>query len=75
MSKKQAGERKRTVTITLGPETWLIVQKLQDRIGKDKPGMRLEITTICSVALLLGLGEYNAMYDIVPVDGWNSVHV
>ena len=73
MSNKKAGERKRTVTVTLGPETMLIVEKIRDRIGKSKPGMQLEMTTLCSVALYCGLVEYCALYEVKPVDGWKSV--
>ena len=69
MSKTNAGERKRTVTVTVGDITSTLVKELQAKMDKA-PGMtHVSLTTIAGVGLNMVLAEWCEAWGIpIPKD-------
>jgi len=73
MKKENAGERKRTVTLTVGPGAEqlveLLIAKFEDRI----PGIGLTATGILSIAAGEGLKKLASGYALPLPKGWSAV--
>ena len=64
MKNKSAGERKRTVTVTLGPLTMAIIVKLQAAMGDKRTGMPFTPTDVVTSAVWRGLACHCTTYAV-----------
>jgi len=55
MNKKQAGERKRTVTLTLGPKTLAMLEAYRGVLGSGDPPMTWTLTDVVAALLRKGI--------------------
>jgi hypothetical protein len=55
MKNKSAGERKRTITVTLGPKTEAILQQILDQMIADTGCSNLTLTACASAMLDSGI--------------------
>lgn len=63
MKNKKAGERKRTCTVTIGPKTEAVILKLIEASAENRPGFRLEFTTMVSCLVGAGILRYCEIYE------------
>lgn len=65
MKNKKAGERKRTVTITLGPRTLRLAEMIKARV--DSAGdlkVEVEFTGVCAALFFSGLEHHAKLYGL-----------
>jgi hypothetical protein len=72
MKKKTAGERKRTVTVTLGPRTLELLEALLAEMEKPNPGMSFDLTTAARVVMATGMAEYCKHYGMAVDKSWSN---
>lgn len=70
MKTKHAGERKRTVTVIVGPETICLLDKVQEALEERIPGARWSYTEIVGMAVNFGLADLRRK--LVSEDGPDS---
>ena len=70
MKKQTAGERKRTVTLTIGPLTEAWLKDLGLHLASSVPALTL--TTVAGVCLWKGIQELSKTYDLAVPKGWGS---
>ena len=70
MKTKHAGERKRTVTVIVGPETLVLLDKVHVGLEKRIPGERWSYTDLVGMALNFGLADLRRK--LVSEDGPDS---
>lgn len=68
MKNKKAGERKRTVTITMGPKTEKILEALKAKLLEGTPGLPWTDTQVVTVCFWRGLQAQIEAYK-VKLDG------
>ncbi len=74
MKHKNAGERKRTVTVTLGDRTSELVDLLVADYAKRNGGMLVERTTMVSAALYEGLYERLKLLGVSVDRSWTNCY-
>jgi len=72
MIKQKAGERKRTVTVTVGPMTWKLAADIHER-SRVTPGYRgVKMTDLASVGLGLAIREWARVWEVELPLGWSG---
>jgi len=66
MIKTKAGERKRTVTVVIGPRTAEILDKVAAEHATRNPGWAVTWTDIAGVSLDLGLSKFAWDRGVLP---------
>jgi hypothetical protein len=61
MNKKQAGERKRTVTVTLGPKTEKLLEDYRAKLASGPTGMDWTLTDVVAMLLRRGIDSNTMM--------------
>ena len=72
MNKKQAGERKRTVTVTVGPLTWKFVGLVAERMSTGAYMVPIGPTDVVGACLTSGLAKFEKDLGIPQPDGMRS---
>ena len=72
MTKQKAGERKRTVTVTVGPMTANLAAEINKRT-RTSPGYRgANLTDLASVGLGLAIREWAGVWEVELPLGWSG---
>ena len=58
MNKKTAGERKRTVTVTIGPNTWELLEGYMMALSKATDSRPWNMTDIVTLLLRRGISSH-----------------
>jgi hypothetical protein len=72
MSKKKAGERKRTVTVVVGPITDGLLSALIEDAATRLNGYRMTEAGIVGAGLVMLIGEMLKRNGMPVPDGWRS---
>lgn len=70
MIKTKAGERKRTVTVTLGPKTEAALRRWGSNMEASNPGQRWTLTDLVGVMLRANMRGRIASKQVDLTDGW-----
>ena len=72
MSKKSAGERKRTVTVVMGPKTAELLAVFNERLRTGSCGVECNVTDWVGSWFTKGVAAYLDSAGIPTPDGWHS---
>lgn len=72
MNKNTAGERKRTITITLGEYTESVFVSFLKKQNEMCPGMDIGPTAVAAACFVRGLKSYCDTHDLHFKDAWNA---
>lgn len=70
MKKKSSIERKKTVTITLGPRTLELLELLHSNYTKRNPSVPIELTVLASAALCEGMMDMLRRDEVKVAADW-----
>ena len=71
MSTTSAGERKRTVTVTVGPITWEVMEQVRAAAGRSLLAGQVTPTAVAGAAMRRGLEEMVRALGGVAPGGWD----
>ena len=72
MSKTKAGERKRTVTVVVGPQTELLLEAYKQAAMASGFSYEFSVTSFVGAELTDGLRKVAELYGIPLPSGWES---